>query len=154
MTTSTLRRIIYRRKFSEDDETTFELIVTRERNGDGIFRLEGDAPPVLVGWSFVAYWATEAVLQGAIDHRPRDHQDIRVRDDPAAVGAIALESIVFERAVRGDLKLTVTREANGYLLTCSTRPNEPPFVYSMHTDSTSAIEALSARARNQWRGGR
>lgn len=152
MSTNTLRRITYRRQFSARDDSTFELVVTRERNGDGVFRLEGDATPVLVGWSFVAYCAVEAVLQGMVEHRPSDHQDIRIRGGSEKCGAIAVESIVFEREVRNETKLTVTREANGYLLTCSTRTDDLPFVYSMHADSTSAIEALHARARNHWLG--
>ena len=152
MSTNTLRRIVYRRLFSEPGDNTFELVVTRETNGDGIFRLEGDTPPSLVGWSFVAFRAIEAVLQGMVEHRPSEHQDIRISGASEKCHAIALQSVVFEREVRNEMKLTVTREANGYLLTCSSRTDALPFVYSMHADSTSAIEALNMRARNHWLG--
>ncbi len=142
----TLRRVIYRCTVTDDDGT-YDLIVTRERNGSGVFLLDLDKPPVLDAWFFCPREAVDHVLGHRIAHRPQPGVDLRWPDS-SAKSKDELKRVVYERELRGERTLVVTREINGYLLSLFAKADNRVLVYGLHPDPTSAIDDLVKRTRH------
>ncbi len=143
-----LRRTVYRRTVTEGGDS-FDLVVTRERNGNAVFRTGANEAPVMIAWLFDQTEAVDHVLGHLYSSHPPERQNLFPK------GSISqpeeeLERIVYKRELIDGHLLVITREMNGCLLLAFGKDSDHLWVYGMYPDSTTAIDELDRRTRNRF----